>query len=171
LYGTGAIGGTVILNNTLNRSKGWDINLQQDMGSFGTSFSNLQGRVSTGKLLLQTQLYRLSADNDYMLYSPKYRGTNRFFDFKPDGQGGRLQNAAVLQQGIKQDIGLKLGDETQLSASGWFSRNNRQIQASWGAAHNDARQEDENLRLSAELNHSSIAGKTAIKNTKAVFLW
>jgi hypothetical protein len=60
-----------------------------------------------------------------MLYSPKYRGTNRFFDFKPDGQGGRLQNAAVFQQGIKQDIGLKLGDETQLSASGWFSRNNR----------------------------------------------
>jgi vitamin B12 transporter len=164
LYGTGAIGGAVILNNTLNWSKGWQVNLQQDMGSFNTYFSNVQGRYSTGRLLLQTQLYRLSANNDFVLYSPKYKGTNRLFDFRPDEQPhGRLQNTAVVQQGIRQDVGLKLSDRTQLSASGWFSRNNRQIQASWGAAHNNARQEDENLRLSAEIDHSSAVGKTAIR--------
>lgn len=164
LYGTGAIGGAVIINNAFSWNKGWHISLQQDAGSFGTYFSNIQGSYSTGSLFLQTQLYRLSARNDFVLYSPKYRGTNRFFDFRPAEQThGRLQNAGIEQQGIKQDIGLKLGSRTELSASGWLSHNDRQVQASWGAAHNEARREDVNLRLTTELNHMSLAGKTSVR--------
>ncbi|MBF4473245.1 TonB-dependent receptor plug domain-containing protein [Flavobacterium sp. HJJ] len=71
LYGSGAIGGTVHLNNDLGFYKRFDTNLKLDYGSFNTIGINYKTNIATEKWSAQIGFSKNSSTNDYK-YLNKY---------------------------------------------------------------------------------------------------
>lgn len=65
LYGSGAIGGSVHLNNKFRFSSGFRNKLSLDYGSFDTFFGSLDTEFASDKVSLQLNISRHSSDNDY----------------------------------------------------------------------------------------------------------
>ncbi|HLV15769.1 MAG TPA: TonB-dependent receptor [Xanthomarina sp.] len=65
LYGSGAIGGTVHLNNDLKFNSGFENNLYASYGSFNTWDVGYNGSVSSEKFSVDVGLSRTSSSNDY----------------------------------------------------------------------------------------------------------
>ncbi len=65
LYGSGAIGGSVHLNNDLDFGRGFKNELQLQAGSFSSFFGNYKTEYSSEKTSVQFGLSRYSSDNDF----------------------------------------------------------------------------------------------------------
>ncbi len=152
-YGSGAIGGAVLLHSPTYKNKGFGLDVQQEAGSFGRYFSS--GRVSYGsqKLEVGASAYLRLAENDFT-----YQDLSRF-----DTPYLKQQHAAQRQHGFTQDIVYHLSAKTQVALHGWYTFADRELQPAMGSAYNNAKQQDENLRLLTELKHSSQWGQTDIK--------
>nr|WP_255481186.1 TonB-dependent receptor [Pontibacter sp. Tf4] len=153
VYGSGAIGGAILLNSPNYSTKGFGLDLQEEAGSFGRYFSN--GRISYGNDKLQVGIgtYYRSAENDFT-----YQDLSRF------GKPERTEDhAAQKQYGFTQDLTWKLSAKTSIGLHSWYTMADRELQAAMGSAHNNAAQEDKNLRLMTHLNHQSRLGQTDIK--------
>ncbi|WP_166921909.1 TonB-dependent receptor plug domain-containing protein [Flavobacterium poyangense] len=70
LYGSGAIGGSIHLNNDLNFKKELSNHLFLSLGSYNTLSANYRLALSSKKYSLQVNISRNSSDNDF-----KYPGT------------------------------------------------------------------------------------------------
>jgi iron complex outermembrane receptor protein len=152
-YGSGAIGGTVLLSSALQFGQGYRVALKQSLGSFHTFDTHLHTSYSTNKLSLQTKLFRQQSRNDF-----SFKNITRF-----DNRLEKQSNAAVEQYGFTQDMALAINSKNVLTLRGWYNYNNRQIAPAMGSAHRDARQKDENFRVTAEWNHFSNAGNTSVR--------
>lgn len=84
LYGSGAIGGSVHLNNDLEFEKGFENELRLRAGSFSSFFGNYSGRYSSEAASVEVNLAHNSSDNDF-----KYLGTEQH------NQNGDFENTAV----------------------------------------------------------------------------
>ncbi|RZJ54216.1 MAG: TonB-dependent receptor [Flavobacterium sp.] len=71
LYGSGAIGGSIHLNNDLNFKKGFSNHLFFSGGSYDTYSANYRAAVSSDKYSLQVSFSRNSSENDF-----KYPGNS-----------------------------------------------------------------------------------------------
>lgn len=65
LYGSGAIGGSIHLNNDLSFKKGFTNHLFFSAGSFNTYSANYKTAISSDKYSLQVSISRNSSDNDF----------------------------------------------------------------------------------------------------------
>jgi len=153
-YGTGAVGGAILLTSPATWGSGLKLRLQQDFGSFNHAFTSLNGSYSTKKIHLKTNIFRQSAQNDF-----------EFINFTKAGQPREKQvNAATDQKGFTQDLDLKLGNYHTLSFRSWYTNNDNESQPNMTQANTQARRQDENLRLMAEWNHiSDRIGRTAVR--------
>lgn len=152
-YGSGAIGGAVLLNSTKTQEPGFGADVQQEVGSFGRYFSSASARYSGQKVSVAVSGYRLAAENDFS-----------FRDYGRIGAPTRRQDQAqVAQHGFTQDLTWQLSPTTRLALHGWYTYANREVPPALGAAGSEARQLDRNLRLMTELNHSSNWGETSVK--------
>jgi len=153
-YGTGAVGGAILLSSPASWGSGLKLRLQQDIGSFNHAFTSLSGSYGTGKIYLKTNVFRQSALNDF-----------EYINFTKAGQPHEKQvNAATNQKGFTQDLDLKLGNHHTLSFRGWYTHNDSESQPNMTQANTQARRQDENLRLMAEWNHATDKiGKTAVR--------
>ncbi|MCJ8166873.1 TonB-dependent receptor [Pontibacter sp. E15-1] len=152
-YGSGAIGGAVLLHSPEYKGEGLGWEAQLEAGSFGRYFGS--GRLSYGsqKLEVGASAYLRLAGNDFT-----YTDLSRY-------QTPRVKQeyAALQQHGITQDITYHLTDKTQVALHGWYTYTARDLQPAMGSAPDNAAQKDENLRLLAELKHSSRWGQTDVK--------
>ena len=73
LYGSGAIGGTVHLNNRFRFDGGFRNKLRLEYGSFNTFSGEYEGDYSSEDTNVQLSIARYSSDNDY-----PYPGTDKF---------------------------------------------------------------------------------------------
>lgn len=96
-YGSGAVGGTVLLNDNFKFNEGWKNNLLTSYGSFNTSKLGFNTSVSNEKISLQLGMNHLASDNDY-----KYLGTDR-----------RNENGAYDHLNLNANVGIILS-ETQI---------------------------------------------------------
>ncbi|MCM4171442.1 TonB-dependent receptor [Arenibacter sp. TNZ] len=96
-YGSGAVGGTVLLNDNFKFNEGWKNNLLTSYGSFNTSKLGFNTSVSNEKISLQLGINHLASDNDY-----KYLGTDR-----------RNENGAYDHLNLNANVGIILS-ETQI---------------------------------------------------------
>lgn len=101
LYGSGAIGGTVHLNNDLGFYNRFDNHLKLDYGSFNTIGINYKTNISTGKWSAQIGFSKNSSTNDYK-YLNKYtwKGEQRW------NQNGQYDVITV-----SANLGYKLNDK------------------------------------------------------------
>lgn len=152
-YGSGAIGGAVLLSSPTQQEPGFGADVLQEVGSFGRYFSSASARYSGQKVSVGLGGYYLAAENDFS-----------FRDYGRIGAPTRRQDQAqVAQHGFTQDVSWQLSDNTRLALHGWYTHADREVPPSLGAANTNAEQVDRNLRLMTELNHSSNWGETSVK--------
>nr|WP_256488461.1 TonB-dependent receptor [Pontibacter sp. HSC-36F09] len=152
-YGSGAIGGAVLLNSPTQQEPGFGAEIFQEVGSFGRYFSSASARYSGQKVSVALGGYYLAAENDFS-----------FRDYGRIGAPTRRQDQAqVAQHGFTQDVSWQLSPNTRLALHGWYTYADREVPPALAAANTNAKQLDRNLRLMTELNHSSNWGETSVK--------
>ncbi|MFD2512891.1 TonB-dependent receptor plug domain-containing protein [Pontibacter locisalis] len=152
-YGSGAIGGAVLISSPNYKSKGIGAAVQLETGSFDRLFGTGTLSFSNQKLQVGVSAYTLVAENNF-----SYKDISRFG--KPEV---KQENAAFNQHGFTQDISWHLSPKSKLAFHTWFTKADREIQPAMGSAYNSAKQQDESLKLMSEFTHDSYLGQTIFK--------
>lgn len=153
LFGNEAIGGSVHLGTKAQFGQGFKGRLSQTLGSFGLSNSAFSAGFSGKSFSSQTKIYRQFAQNDF-----PFRDLS-----KPGTPEVKAQNAQTEQFGFVQDAAWNLSEKSQVKASLWWNRADRQIQPVMGSATQDT-QQDQSWR--AVLDYVRF-GEGSIWNVKA----
>ena len=165
LWGTGSIGGSILLTSRPVFGKGLQLNFQTETSRFGShDFSirplkisylsdAIQTRFSTPTLHFATALWQNHAGNDF-----PYRNTAVFGN--PDT---RQVNAAFRQQGFTQDLDWKFARTGLLSAKVYYTHTNRQAQPSMLEANQGNYRIDDSFRVMLSGQYQSRFGETTLK--------
>ena len=94
-YGSGAVGGTVLLNDSFKFNEGWRNSLETSYGSFNTSKLAFNTSLGKEKTFFHIGINHIASDNDY-----KYLGTNR-----------KNENGAFDQLNLNANVGFILSDQ------------------------------------------------------------
>ncbi len=117
LVGTDAIGGSVSLKSkTPIYSKGFNAMFYQLLGSFGRVASGIKFNGGNDKWNFATSLYSFKIENDFPYNSPAV------------GYRRRQENAAVSNEGLRQEIAYKINETQQVSIEGIYAHNFRHNQ-------------------------------------------
>jgi len=137
LYGTDALGGSVLLNQSLPQfKKEKKILLHQEAGSFGHWLTGIQAVVGGEHIELRTKVFYRTLENNFTYTSPKV------------GVKKTQQDASVESWGIDQQVHWQISKRQLLSAEGMYTYNFREIQQP--VTNNDPGEviEDRNARFS-----------------------
>ena len=88
LYGSGAIGGSIHLNNSLTFDEGFQNELRLEAGSFSSFFGNYKAEYSSERTSIQFSVNRYSSDNDFDYLGAEKRNENG--DFENTGVNGAV---------------------------------------------------------------------------------
>lgn len=115
--GSGALGGSLRLDNIANFQEKNSIQLQQMAGSFDQYQTNLKLNLGTKKFRSETQLYLYTAENDFT-----------YLDITQVGHPERvMQNSAYQQQGAIQNFYYRLAGNKMLSLKTWYNHVDREL--------------------------------------------
>ncbi|SIN65752.1 TonB-dependent receptor [Algoriphagus halophilus] len=135
LFGNEAIGGSLHLQTKPKFSDGFHVGLTQQIGSFGTFNSYLEGEYSNSTISSSTRIYREFSKNN--------------FPYKDLGQIGTPEvnqdHAQFEQVGLVQDFAWNVTEKSQLKAAVWYNHTDREIQAVMGSTSHDL-QEDKSFK-------------------------
>lgn len=145
INGTGALGGSVSLNNSTFFDRGIHSTIQQSVGSFGNYISNLQLGYSNSKWYSETQFYYNINDNNFEYTNIALK----------DNPVIKQQNAEIKQYGIQQAIFRKF-KQSKLGVRFWYFNSDRNLPSNM-LLNNDANlqnetQADESFRSIVEWN-------------------
>jgi vitamin B12 transporter len=114
LVGTDAIGGSVSLKNKdVIFSSGLNAMFYQQAGSFGRIASGIKFNGGNHKWNFSTSLYGFKIENDFPYNSPAV------------GYVRRQENAAVKNEGVRQQIAYKINESQQVLLEGIYAHNFR----------------------------------------------
>lgn len=116
INGTGALGGSVAMNNSIKFNKGHHTSLQQNIGSFGTSISNGKFGYANQKWFLESQLYYNTSKNNFTY-------TNIALKENPKTT---QSNAETEQFGLQQAVFRKFRS-SKLGVRFWYFNSDRQL--------------------------------------------
>ncbi|MCL7763869.1 TonB-dependent receptor [Polaribacter sp. Z014] len=105
-YGSGAIGGTVHLNDNLSFKKHKDFNLFSSYGSFNTTSNFFKANVGTGKWAVKFAATLNYSDNDYTFIDTRYK--------KSDGSLLKNENGVYKNYGVNFSLGYKFSNKNKL---------------------------------------------------------
>ena len=140
-YGSGAVGGAVLLNDSFRFNDGWKNSLQTSYGSFNTSKLAFNTSLGKEKTSLQIGINHIASDNDY-----KYLGTDL-----------RNDNGAYDQLNINANVGFILSDQLILKVYHNTFNGDRDFSGTLTAP------ADENYR---DLNHRSLIELSSFNERK-----
>ena len=116
-YGSGAIGGTIHLNNTPIFNKQLNASIQYKLGSFGLKTINTSVGYGGKKIASKLRLYNYSTKNN--------------FDYINVGKIGKptekYSNAEMDQYGILHELYFKIKEDQLMSSQFWYQYNFREI--------------------------------------------
>ena len=140
-YGSGAVGGAILLNDSFRFNDGWKNSLQTSYGSFNTSKLAFNTSLGKEKTSLQIGINHIASDNDY-----KYLGTDL-----------RNENGAYDQLNINANVGFILSDQQILKVYHNTFNGDRDFSGTLTAP------ADENYR---DLNHRSLIELSSFNKRK-----
>ncbi|MEQ8421069.1 MAG: TonB-dependent receptor [Arenibacter algicola] len=140
-YGSGAVGGAILLNDSFRFNDGWKNSLQTSYGSFNTSKLAFNTSLGKEKTSLQIGINHIASDNDY-----KYLGTDL-----------RNENGAYDQLNINANVGFILSDQQILKVYHNTFNGDRDFSGTLTAPAN------ENYR---DLNHRSLIELSSFNERK-----
>ncbi|MEO0341335.1 MAG: TonB-dependent receptor, partial [Bacteroidota bacterium] len=151
MWGSGAIGGVINLENGPDFSKHLNIKSGSQIGSFGHFQQQLNLSLGNEKLQSVTKFSHQQADND-------------FFYFLADGLPERQQtNAQLSQQFLGQDLYWKINNRNQLALHLWWQQSERQIPPTNVQTRSQAHQDDLTTRLLLEYKYIEDNGLWTLK--------
>lgn len=136
IYGSGAVGGSVILNNGALFQSGLRSQFSYSVGSFNNQQQVLKLSYGNKKTFSSIKIFNQSGDNDY--------------SFLNQGKEQKQTNAKLQQSGLLWDEYLQLNTHNQVSLHLWLESSDRQIPPAINTPDKKANQQDESLRLSTE---------------------
>ncbi len=137
IYGSGAIGGTIQLQNQPHFGRWLSLSTTQQLGSFGHYFQSYQGSYGSDRFYSSTTVFARTIDNDYP-YTNTYE--------RPPVVENR-SNAGSDQWGILQQNDWRIGEHNLLGIRAWYQNNELEVPASIIASDDSlAVQNDEFLR-------------------------
>ncbi len=147
LYGSDALGGSVLLNaNAPTYNKKSNLLIQQEAGSFGHWLSGVKATYGTNKVELRTKAYHRKLENDFEFTSPKV------------GYQKKQHFAATESYGFDQQVFWKLTHASELSAHAQYTHNFREVQPTVTSNTAGNVLEDNNIRLAFTYRHDFTSG-------------
>ncbi len=153
-WGSGAIGGAVLLDNKTQFFNGLSTQVHLATGSFGWQHYAAAVRYGNGKFAGSTRLFFEKAENDFT------------FQIHPDLPEKKQEHAALQQQGVLQEFFWNIKPGQALALRAWLQNTDREIPPTLVQNRSEATQADEFLRTSL---HWKRTGKTAVFQARAAF--
>lgn len=140
LWGSGAIGGTIHLNNKAIFNKGYRQSLSFQVASFNTKrvFSSLH--FSKSNFATNTKLYYQNSLNNY-----SFTDTTDI-----DNPNKKLNHADYTNKGLMQELYFKFKTNHHISVKLWYNNTQRNLPLFNSASVSKQSQMDENLKLNAD---------------------
>ena len=147
-YGSGAIGGAVILSTEPDWRPGAHGSVQADAGSFGLRGGSVAASAAGATVAVRVAASYRQADNNYSYTSQEYGGSVR-----------RILTGAALrhQWSLAPEVALRLGTAGQLTASAWLTDTDREVQPAATGTNRHARQFDQSRRFVLGYRHQASA--------------
>lgn len=152
LYGGGAVGGAILLDNTDGFEKRSAKNLYA-LGSYGAWQEQLSFVYGNKRYYVKGRGYWLGAQNDI-----SYRNTTL-----PGAPRQNLVNASQEGRGSLLETGVRLSNTQSIHLRYWYGFSNRNIPPTIGATIGSAYQVDENHRVGVEWRHWAKKNKTVVR--------
>ncbi|GAA4037492.1 TonB-dependent receptor plug domain-containing protein [Hymenobacter glaciei] len=150
LYGSGAVGGAVLLDGAPDWRVGNHNSVQLDAGSFGLLGGNFEARAASATLAVRVAASYREAQNNYSYVVQEARGPVRY----------SLQNAALRHQwSFSPDLAWRVGRASELTAAAWLTDTDREIQSGTGIIGGQARERDQSRRLTLGYRHVGARGQ------------
>lgn len=141
LWGSGAIGGSIRLDNELLFGKGLQAKLQAGFGSFGTRKTAAVAQLSTKRVASCTRLYYTVSENNYTYKdSSNHEQSNK-----------RMDHANYTMMGLMQELAFQISHKQTLNFRAWYNKANRNL-PSYTNSISKQNQLDETLKLNADWN-------------------
>ncbi len=148
MYGNGALGGTIELDDNLEYNKGHEIALNSSIGSFGYQSYQVAHRYSGDRVSSATRVFGNWADNDF-----KYRLGDNYY---------RQSNAAFRHYGVLQDLEYRLNDHQTISLHLWYNHHFREVQPNKSDFDGDEKLKNKNTRVAAAWHWQQGLWKTQV---------
>jgi len=143
MWGSGAIGGSIHLQNKNRFNQGFETKLQTSVGSFGTTKIGTSVLLSYKKILSNTKLYYTNSDNNY-----SYKDTS-----DKENSVKKITHANYSSKGVMQEISYMPSQFQKINMRLWYNVMDRNL-PSYSSAVSKQKQLDENLKLSADWNYN-----------------
>lgn len=152
INGSGALGGTVYLEQNNNWTDGQRIHLSYTYGSFGEGFYGTKIYVGNGGWESVTKLYLFELANNFRFDNPYHE--NYYTDPTPirDTQKG----AAIENKGVLQEINYRFNPSNKITNTIWVEDTWHQIQPNKPSNRSNTEElGNTNLRTWSQYNHSN----------------
>lgn len=162
LWGSGAIGGVIGLNNKTQFDQQSEIKIKSTIGSFGSLQQQARLHFSKGKWQSNTNLILTQAENDFI------------YELGDGSIKKKNTNANLFQRGLQQQIAYKINDRQHITARYWHQFTNRFIPPTTVQNKSEARQKDWANRFALEYearqNKIKWSGKAAYFDEQLLFI-
>ncbi len=142
MWGSGAIGGSILLSNTLKFNEGFKTNLRMSVGSFETKRINSSVLLSYKKIISNTNVFYNTSENNY-----KYIDTT-----SKENKNKQTKHASYSHKGLMQELSFLINSHQTIHVRLWYNYLNRNIPDYLGT-NQTKNQVDENLKSNLEWNY------------------
>ena len=154
LYGSGAVGGAVLLNSDPDWRPGLRGSVQADAGSFGLLGGSVEARTATPAVAVRLAASYRQAQNNYSYLLREARGPVRH----------TLRNAALRHQwSISPDVAWRVGTAGEVTAAAWLTDTDREIQSGVNVTGTQAEERDQSRRVVLGYRHVAAQRQWAVR--------
>jgi vitamin B12 transporter len=155
LFGSGAIGGTVHLDNTAPYDKGLTAGVSSSFGSFNSQQQGVHVQLSEKSFICSFKLFERTAENNF-----------RFADIAEFGSPVvNEKNAAIKQFGLMQENYFRISKNQEINLRLWYENTDRELPPTMTEQDTTQRQKDFTLRVTSqwkcEGEHSTLFVRAA----------
>jgi iron complex outermembrane receptor protein len=143
MWGSGAIGGSIHLQNKTLFNQGYQTKLQMSLGSFGTTKISSVVLLSYKKIISNTKIYYNASKNNYA-----YKDTT-----DKESPNKQMAHADYTAKGLMQEVSFLATPFQKVNVRLWYNVMNRNL-PSYTTYVSKQSQLDENLKLSADWNYT-----------------
>lgn len=140
LWGSGVVGGALVLNNVCKFNEGLKIRINSSAGSFHSQHQSFFLKYSGARIITSTRFFHNNSLNDI-----------KYLNYAKPGKPAEYQtHAKIFQYGILQENYILINQKQQAGVRLWYQFNDREIPPSLFQSGSEARQKDRNIRVSAD---------------------
>ena len=153
LWGSGAVGGSIHLNNTGVYNRGITVATTTSFGSFSDKQQQVQIELSKQRFSSSIKIFNHDAENDFPFINTAQYG-------KPEQ---KQSNAQLKEYGLMQENYLKINARQKINTHFWYQFNDRNIPPSMTENINVSNQKDELYRLTSEWERTGDKMKLLVR--------